>query len=291
MAYLGQIQGNCQQDVPYTGIGDCNVKEGKTVALLITGYNALYPIDKATFISNLNGYVSQEGNLRMYPVNSVIANTINGGDINAPEAGFSGPQPTNLNVMNVIYQVDAGNCFYKEIAKLNKRKVRVFRVDDQGYIFGTVIVKGDEQFFAGYEATTYAYITPTDGTTLTAINLAVYYSANREKELKNMHAFEIQEVPTGLLGVLLQKGATTGTAKVVGACDGEDYTSMYGEDWDETMFVNASGANPTTVAYSSTTGLLTFTPATASYKVASASLLAAGDILGIEGVNQLTDLT
>lgn len=289
MAYLGQIQGNCQQDIPHTGIGNCNVKEGKTVALLITGYNAYYPLDNEQFIANLETYVTQEGNLRMFPVNSVIANTISGGDINAPEAGFSGPQPTNLNVMNVVYQVDAGNCFYKEISKLNRRKVRVFRIDDQGYIFGTVVVRNGVNHFAGFEATSYAYITPTDGTTITAINLAIYYGANYEKELQNMNAFEIPEVPSGLIGVMLQKGATSGTAKVVGSCDGEDYTSDYSAEWADVMFINSTGANPTNVVYSEATGELTFTPA-ASYRVANASVLAAGDIIGLEGIDTLTSL-
>lgn len=290
MAYLGTIQGNCQQDIPHTGIGDCNVKEGKTVALLITGYNAFYPLDKEQFIANLETYVTQDGNLRMFPVNSVIANTINGGDINAPEAGFSGPQPTNINAINIVYQTGGGNCFYKEIAKFNRRKVRVFRVDDQGYIFGTVVTRNGENHFAGFEATAYSYITPTDGTTITAINLALYYSANYEKELRNMNAFEIPEVPNGLIGLMLQKGATTGTAKVIGSCDGEDYTLTYGDQWVADMFVNSTGANPTNVAFDEATGLLTFTPV-GSYRIASASVLKAGNVIGFEGVNQLVDLT
>lgn len=290
MAYLGNIQNNCQEDQVYTAIGDCNKKKGKIVALLVTGHNALYPISKAAFLAALPGYVTTDGPLKIIPINEIIANTPAGGDVNVPEAGFSGPTPSNLNAFSMIYQVDAGDCMLKELKKLNKRKVRVFEIDDEGYIYGTAVNKNDETFFAGYSGKAYAWNVPTDGTTLAAINFGIWYSANFENEQKNMNAFELDEIPTGLTGVILEKGATTGTAKVFGVCDGTDYTSLYGPDWDPTMFVNASGANPTTVTYSATTGLLTFAPIT-SYKVASASILEAGDINGLDGVNSLVDLT
>lgn len=55
------------------------------------------------------------------------------------------------------------------------------------------------------------------------------------------------------------------------------------------MFLNASGGSPTTVTYNQSTGTLTFEPA-AAYRIAPASVLNA-DIPGIEGINELTDLS
>lgn len=43
---LGSIKSNCgAMGTPYTGIGSCPKKEGKVSALLITGKNALYPME------------------------------------------------------------------------------------------------------------------------------------------------------------------------------------------------------------------------------------------------------
>ena len=291
MTYLGNIQNNCQDENVYTRLGECNKKKGKIVALLVTGPNALYPIDKETFKTALPGYVTTNGPLRIIPINGISANTPTGGEVNAPEAGFSGPTPSNLTAFSMVYQIkDAGDCLFKELAKLNKRNLRFFEIDDEGFMYGTVVKKGDTLYRQGYSGSPFAWFTRTDGTTLAVVNFGIWYSANYEKEEQNMGAFELDEVPTGLTGVILEKGATTGTAKVLGVCDGTDYTSLYGSDWDPTMFVNASGANPTTVTYSATTGLLTFAPIT-SYKVASASVLEAGDIVGLDGVNSLVDLT
>lgn len=291
MTYLGSIDNNCRDEMVYTKLGECNKKKGKIVALLVTGPNALYPIDKETFKTALPGYVTTNGSLRIIPINDITANTPSGGEVNAPEAGFSGPVPTNLTAFNMIYQIrDAGNCLLKELKKLNRRNLRFFEIDDEGFIYGPVVKKGDTLYRQGYSGSPFSWFTRTDGTTLAVVNFGIWYGANYEKEEQDTGAFELDEIPTGLTGVILEKGATSGTAKVVGVCDGTDHTSLYGDDWEPTMFVNASGANPTTVDYDSITGLITFAPIT-SYKVASASVLEAGNIVGLDGVNTLVDLT
>lgn len=288
MEYLGTIENNCQNDVAHTGIGDCNKKRGKIIAILVTASNAMFPIEKTEFISNLSKYVTQEGNLRMFPITDIIANTPAGGDVNVPEAGFSGPTPTNLNAFSMIYQPDGGDCLLKELKKFNKRKIRVFEIDDEMFIYGTIIKKGGKDYFAGYDGRAYAWDTKTDGSTPSAINFGVWFGAKYENEQKNMHAFEISEVPTGLIGVTLAKGSGAGTVKVVALCDGEDYTSIYADDWTANMFVNKAGGKPTNVVYAN--GELTITPA-GSYRLASASVLGAADIIGLEGADVYIDLT
>lgn len=290
---LGQIKGNCQAETPLTGSGSCPKQEGKVSALIVTGLNALYPMDQTEFSEALSGYVSDPGVLRMYPVKDIVGMTLSGGDINAPDLGtYGGPAPTNLNAKNVAYQINAGDCLYKELAKFNKRKMRLFRVDDQGYIYGTVVVRGGVEYFAGFEVTLYAVRTPTDGSTAYNLSLYAYYTPNNEAEEKNMNAFEVglANVPDGLLGVVLKKGATGLTATVETVCGGEDVTAEYGDKWTTDMFLNNSGSKPTTVTFSSDTGLLTFAPA-GSYRVASAKVLEAGDIVGLEGVDQFVALS
>ena len=155
---LGSIKSNCgAMGTPYTGIGSCPKKEGKVSALLITGKNALYPMESEDFVSGLSGYVTTADALKMYPIKGVVGMTINGGEVNAPDLGtYGGPVPTNLTAKNIAYQVDAGDCLYKEISKFNKRKMRVLRVDDEGFVYGTVVVRDGKNYFAGFEATLYA---------------------------------------------------------------------------------------------------------------------------------------
>ena len=95
---LGSIKSNCgAMGTPYTGIGSCPKKEGKVSALLITGKNALYPMESEDFVSGLSGYVTTADALKMYPIKGVVGMTINGGEVNAPDLGtYGGPVPTNL---------------------------------------------------------------------------------------------------------------------------------------------------------------------------------------------------
>lgn len=289
---IGQIKSNCKTAIPLTGSESCAKQEGKTSALIVTGLNAYFDTEEALFADALENSVIEAGSNRIYPIKNIVGMTINGGDINAPDLGtYGGPSPTNLNAKNIAYQVNGGDCMYKEMAKLNRRKMRVFRVDDEGYVYGTLVKRGGKFFFAGFEATLYAHRTPTDGSTAYNLSVYVYYTPNNEDEEKNMAAMNVGlvNIPDGLLGVVLQKGTATGTASVITLCGAEDITAEYGEKWKATMFLNASGESPTTVTYNSATGLLTFEPA-AAYRVASAAVLNE-DIQGIEGVNELVDLS
>lgn len=285
---LGKIIGNCGAETPLTGRSNCSRSEGKTVGLIITALNALYPIDPDTFRAGLEGWVAAVGNMRMFPIGNIIENTIAGGDIATSTIGFGPTQATGENATDEIYRINAGDCLYKELAKLNRRNMRVFRVDDQGYIWGTVIEQGGEEYFAGFEANLYAYgIKATGNDAPAGVYLRVFYSVNYENEKKNSNAFEIT-MPLGLVGVTLQKGATTGTAKVIEACSGEDITMEH--DWTTDMFVNATGAEPETVTLNPTTEELTFVPV-GSYQVKKAAALQAENIFGIEGVSGTVDLT
>lgn len=290
---LGQIKGNCQSETPLTGAGSCPKQEGKVSALIVTGLNAMYPLKEEEFKTGLEGHVSESGALRMYPIKDIVGMTLSGGDINAPDLGtYGGPAPTNLNAKNVAYQINAGDCLYKELAKFNKRKMRMFRVDDEGFVYGTVVSRNGVNYFAGFEVTLYAVRTPTDGSTAYNLSLFAYYTPNNEDEEKNMNAFNVGlvAIPDGLIGVTLKKGTGSATASVITTCGGEDITAEYGDKWKVGMFLNASGVAPTSVTFDAATGLLTFEPA-AAYRVASAAVLAEGDITGIEGVNEMTDLS
>lgn len=287
MAYLGKINGGCAEETSLTGKSNCSRNEGKTVGLIITSLNAKYPIDADVFRQNLEGYVADTTVLRMLPIKDIVENTIAGGDIATSTIGFGPTMPTGLNAADEIYRIDAGICLYKELSKLNRRNVRVFRVDDQGYIYGTVIEQGGTEYFAGFEASVYSYSEKSTGNDAPAgIYLRVFYSVNYESEYINANAFEIK-MPDGLVGVTLKKGSATDTAKVIEDCSGEDLTSAY--SWNVSMFIDSDGNAPTSVTYDPFKEELTFVPS-GSYQVQKAAALQLEDIFGMEGVNCFVDL-
>lgn len=286
---IGQIKGNCKVSIPLTGAESCAKQEGKVAALIVTGLYAYYPVEESEFIAGLEGNVVSVGSDKIYPIKNIVGMSISGGDINAPELGtYGGPAPTNLNAKNVAYQINGGDCLYKELAKLNKRKMRLFRVDDEGYVYGTIVKKNEQYYFAGFECTLYAMRTPTDGSSAYNLSLYAYYTPNNEDEEKNMSAINVGlvNIPDGLIGITLKKGKTAGTASVITGCGGEDITSEYGSKWETSMFVNEAGANPETVTFDENTGLLTIAP-TAAYRVVGSATLG---IDGLEGLNEFVDL-
>lgn len=283
----GNIPSNCASEMAYTGVGPCPKQEGKTTALLITPLNAAYSLEKDTFLTEIEAGVKASGSSRVYPVKDILGVTINGGDINAPEVGTYGAvMPTNLNAKNVVFQINGGDCLYKELAKLNKRKVRVFRVDEDGYVYGTM--SGDK--FAGFEATLYSTRTTTDGSTAYNLSLAVYYTPNVENEEKNLNAVNagLSGIPNGLVGLTLVKGSATTKAKVVTSCGGDDVTEQFAEEWAATAFVKEGGGNPDTATYSD--GEITFDSA-GSYRVAGADVLEGLDITGFDGIPEYVSIS
>lgn len=285
----GTIATNCSESDVRTRRADCDRSEGKPMGLIITSPSALYPLDSAEFLENIESYVSADGTLRMMPVSGVVGLTHNGGDINAPDLGtYGGPRPIGLNALNDAFQIDGGDCLYKELSKLNGRRVRIFRYDDAGYLFGTVVSKDGQDYFAGFEATVFVTNTRTDGSTLPNLSITAYYSLNDERaEINKSSVYLENGMPEGLLGVMLQ--AVGNNAKVVAVCDQTDVTATYGDDWKTTMFINDSGTVATTATFNSETGLLTIAPA-GKYRVAPAKVLAAGNITGLDGVNTLVQI-
>lgn len=273
----GTIQGRCVNETPYTGSPRCEKTENTTVALIFTDPAARYPIDPEEFIAGLDGWVYTTGIDRIYPVNNVVYNAESGGDTNTYDTGSGFARPTTIAQVVTTFTVDSGDCLFKQLKLLEGRQWRVFRVDSDGYIYGTEI-NGE---FAGFLCNVKARRLQASGSDAYQLYLDVYYTAKYEYELKNLHAFEIGDAPEGLVPVIVQ--TVTGGAKVVGACSLVDYTDLYGSEWAATMFINSTGAAAESVSYNATTGTLTIAP-TGTYRVADASVLAPAGIKGITGV-------
>lgn len=286
MAYKGKIIGKCGQEKPYTGKGNCPKGEGKTMGIIVTGLNSYFPLEQTEFENNLIGYVSSEGANWMSPITNIVEDTPSGDDFAVSTIGYGGARPTGLNQASTIFRVSLGECFYKEISKLDKKDVRIFRYDDEGYIYGTVKTIDNIDYFAGFEAVIFSAPLKSTGNDSTyGVNLGVWYGNNYRQERIDSHAFPIN-FPDGLTAVTLQKGTATGTATVIEVCGGQDLTNMF--DWtDPSIFANPSGTAPTTVAL--TNGELTFDPV-AAYRIKDAAALQAQDIPGLAGVAEFVNL-
>jgi len=288
----GKILYECKDQSAYTGKESCLKKETKTVGLLVTKLNAKYPMDAQAFNEGIeNEYINGTGLLRLTPINDVRITSNDGGDVATEDVGYGETAPVGFNGFSQTYRVDGGVCLMKQLRRLSNSEVRVIRIDDQNGAFGTIVTDRQGDHFAGYKAILMVGENHADGSTGYFITLYVYYSSNYDKERERAHMVMLDSVPTGLLGVVLQKGTATGTARVVSSCSGEDYTANYGGEWTPAMFVNEAGTNPTTVTFSEGTGLLTIAPTTSPWKLASASVLSGGNILGLEGVDTYVDLS
>jgi hypothetical protein len=288
VAFLGTIAGNCDEKVSRTGRDNCPKQEGKTMGLLISKLSAVYPAEPDTFNENMQNYIVSNGTDKIWPVMNIVENAVTGGDPATSDVGFGGPTPIGINAFSVDYTLEGGDCLYKELMNLDKMQVRVQRIDDSGFIFGTEIIQktGSTPTIVrrGFDAKLKVYRLAANGSDPYKLHLVVYYSANYEKELANMYAFALDEMPAGLVGVQLKAGTATGIGYVISACSGSDYTSEFGELWAVDMFVDEDGANPTALTYDEEDNTLTFVPS-GSYRIRNAFALNEGGIYGLDGVN------
>jgi hypothetical protein len=295
MKDIGTIPCISNDEQIFTGVSNCNKAEKKVVALLISGIKAEYPSDAAAFNAGLQGWVNADSDdlLKLFVLKGAILTGSNGGDITTSDQGYGVSIPVGYNALSQTIRLrGAGDCLAKQLAKFNGKQARIFRIDDEDAAYGTASKKTDGTIvFKGYNAILMMSEALNDGSNDYILTLNIYYEANYDKERKNRHAVILDAVPDPLSGVILKKGAAAGTASVVDICSTDDYTDIYGDDWDETMFVASDGTNPTTVTYNAATKLLTFAPTTSPYKVAGAAALSAGNIIGLEGANEYVPLT
>lgn len=286
----GTIQDTCSESKQiHTGLGQCNTGEGQTIALLITRKNAAFPLDPEEFKSKLESYVNSDGPLKIWPITNIVENTPEGGDIAKTGVGFAGNRSVGYNGYSEVYRIDAGDCLFKQLSQFNRQPASIFRIDDTLSLHGVVRVQNGKEVLTGFEVST-LMAQRTKGTSLTDIYqvaLSADYSVNYgSTELPNLNSFKLDQIPTGLTGVMLKKNGSG--VKVVSSCDGYDYTRNY--EWTADLFANASGAAPTSVTFNESTGLLTIAPA-GSYRILGASVLSEHDIYRLDGIKEFVDIS
>ena len=290
----GYIKGICKTSQKvHTKVGECSMFEGTPLGQIIHDKNTSFSLDDTAFNTEIKKGVIAAGNKRITPLlGGVVDYQPTGGDVKTAQEGFGPEEPIGINAKSVVYIINKGGlCLLNQLKKLNGRQVRIFPVDKNNVVYGTVATIDGENKFRGFLATVYATKRDNTGSQTGAILFNVYYDANYENEENAMAAIALTDVIEGLTGVVLQRTGP-GKAKFVIACSGDDLTDTYGADIAvATLYKDAAGTNPTSVTYSAATADLTFEPATGKYMIADAETLAAADIEGLEGEEEYTDLT
>lgn len=281
MAVKGYIPGVCVGETPYTGADRCQKAEGDLRALIITDKSARYDLENPVFEDSLPTLVYSAGIDRIYPIKDITSFDGSGDDAETSDLGNGYVKPIRNSQYVQTVRIDGGDCLYKELAKFDGQTVRVFRVDADNYVYGTVVANASgTDVFAGFLVTIWVRRVPSSGTDAYGLYLDLYYTINYKNETKALHAIPLNsDIPDGLVSVLYD--ATT--SKVVGSCSGVDYTVQYGPEWVANMFISSTGTAATGASYNAATGTITLTP-TGTYRVADASVLAAGGIYGVTGI-------
>jgi hypothetical protein len=287
MSIKGFVTGNCNNnDFAHTKTGECAMFEGTPLGILITDKNQSFPIDEAGFNSAIQSGLTDLHPKRITPIlENIEAMAPNGGDLKTSTVGFGSEKPIGWNGYREDYTITAGgSCLHKQLQKLFGKTVRVIKVDQNQVAYGTVVEEGGEDKMRGLLATIGVAKTPNTGEAAATIVLSVFYGANYKNEETNNQSIALTALPEGLTGIVLKK-TSTGKAKIVTACSGEDVTDA---DYAEaTLYKNTAGENPSGVAFAN--GELTFTPS-GKYRIADATALVAVGILDVEGEDAYTNL-
>lgn len=283
---FGNLAGSCNEATSqlFTGIGRCGITEGNTRELIITDLKKEFEWED--FQTQIDTALTAAAANRAYILKGVIDNAFNGGDVATSQKGtYGGSAPSKLNDADHAFTIDAPDCTAQYLMGYNGKKVRIFRVDENGFPFG---IKNDNGKFAGFEATIYVQYTPKAGDTAAALVLHVYYSS-WEGDLKVKSNVEAVNLPDGLVPLTVKKVGDK-KIKLVEACSGYDVTEMYADQIDETIFVDDKDGSPTSVTVSGGTITLVLASDATSVMVADASVLKPKGIIGYDGVKTLVEV-
>ncbi len=290
----GFIKGACKEYQPvHTKVGQCSLFEGKPSGFIFHDANTSFSLDDTEFNNEIKEGIIAVGQNRITPLIGVVVDyNVSGGDVQTSQEGFGPEVPIGLNSKRGDYTIDSGGlCLLKQLKKTNGKQIRVFLVDNNNVSYGTTAVLNGVEKIRGFLCKVWSTKRDNTGSQNGAIILSIFFDANYENEENNLAAISLAETYEGLTGVILKK-TTTGKAKLVIACSGDDITKTYGDSLaSPELFVNSAGGNPTGVSYSSATGELTFTPSGKYKAVDAATLKDVAGIEGLEGEDEYTDLS
>lgn len=188
-----------------------------------------YGVSQGTALEIFNGLVPFTTDGRRPQVMAYYPNVTNmepnGGDVRTSQEGFGGTIPNGRNAYSETYTIlDGGECLYKQLIKLQGREMRMFKIDDQDVLYGTL---DKSENLKGYKVHIAVTDRPNNGANVGAIILNIYYTADYQKERENELAIALgDEIKT--LRVLTIKNGVGGNSllfQIVYACSGRSITS------------------------------------------------------------------
>ena len=282
--YLGSVAGDCQTKKGFTGKDDCDVIESVAIMALLAPKGTAFPADAKTFNEKIQEYIN-EG--KLLPIAGVSDVATEGGDPNVAQVGSYGPSVvTNLNSFVRTLTVYGGDCKFKALKELDGQW-DVFLLDRTLHLRGYAKQHNGEVAFFGHDADIFVSETGANAGTAYSISIRVGYGVNYDNQRKNRHTIMLDIQPEGITGVIVQK-VSTGEIKVVSKCGGTDYTEMFANTTETSLFVTEDGSEITSITYNSESNTITVVPTEKAIKVADATALFAEDILGIGGINEFT---
>lgn len=290
---LGQVYGNCgTKDEIRTGREDCGVAPVVCTALLLSDPRAEYPSDPAEFNENLPSYIVSNGVDKILVIKDFDGDTPAGQEFRTITTGYGTNKPNGINPYSTEFNLaNATVCDYRELSKLNGKKMRVGIVGKDNMAEYTAISADKIKGYLGVIGVREVRPTGTDGQY--QVIISVSFDESWEKERQNNHVFALDAIPDGLIGIRLIPGTVGGTANIVTVCGGMNVgTEIAAAATGDitTAFISESGANPTTAVIDPDTGVVTISPA-GSYRIAPATVLDGLGIIGYDGLNKFAAIT
>lgn len=149
----------------------------------------------------------------------------NGGDVRTSQEGFGGTIPNGRNAYSETYTIiDGGECLYKQLIKLQGREMRMFKIDDQDVLYGTLDKSGN---IKGYKVHIAVIDRPNNGANVGAILLNIYYTADYQKERESEIAIALGDEIKTLRVLTIKSGVNEESTsfQIVYACSGRSITS------------------------------------------------------------------
>ena len=232
------LDGTCKSVLAAFGKETCATFKGLPKGFLFSEADFQLPVvgtffDKfgashGTALEIFNGLVpfTSEGRrpqvMAYYP--NVTNMEANGGDVRTSQEGFGGTIPNGRNAYSETYTIiDGGECLYKQLIKLQGREMRMFKIDDQDVLYGTL---DKSENVKGYKVHIAVTDRPNNGANVGAILLNIYYTADYQKERESEIAIALGDEIKTLRVLTIKSGVNRSTTRfqIVYACSGRSIT-------------------------------------------------------------------
>ena len=263
---IGDLTPRCVRgQAPLTGITSCMKFEGRPLGFIFTGFN-----DRFLLTTEIVETLRNKIRMQTRPgATIVISGLVNleptGGDIRLNQEGWGAASINGLNPLTEVYTINEGGlCLYKELRKLNGRKLRVILIDADWLGYFTSIQSNNEMYLRGFSIRLGVTRRKNIETTPGAILLTFVYDTAFEQEDENIASIQLSSDLQGMVGLKFMRKTTTATTiegTLVTSCDNSPVPEAIIDEVTASI-IRLSGANGEDIvptAVTSVGGVVTIT--------------------------------